>query len=337
MTQLNLFYAEPDLDRWLPFDRLPRKLIRRVLRGPHRPGGQMRVFLNLVTGLKLIGVPHRVNDHRYAARHPDKLCCILGKRCVLDSRQWENPLMIGPCVFDHPTDCPDLFEKWRVRRLLVPGMWMRKMCEPLWGEQVFDWPVGIDTHHWSPAPENKRDIDVLVYDKLRWNRDIMVPRLLTPILSELERRNLNYVRVQYGNYAPDHYRDLLGRARRMVFLCEHETQGIAYQEALSSGVPVIAWDHAGAWTDPNYYPDKINFSPVSSVPYWDDRCGIRFQSAEFFPDALDKFEAAFKAGLLNPRAYILENLTLEKCATAFVHHAKAAQQASNSPSHPLQA
>mgnify|MGYP003296622018 CR=1 FL=1 len=48
---LNLFYAEPDPDRWLPFDRYPRRLLRRLIRGKPRPGGQTRVFLNLMAGL----------------------------------------------------------------------------------------------------------------------------------------------------------------------------------------------------------------------------------------------------------------------------------------------
>ena len=48
---LNLFYEEPDPDRWLPLDRYPRRLIRRIVRGPFQPGGTMRVYLNLRAGL----------------------------------------------------------------------------------------------------------------------------------------------------------------------------------------------------------------------------------------------------------------------------------------------
>jgi len=328
MTQLNLFYAEPDLDRWLPLDRFPRKIIRRILNGPHRPGGQMRVFLNLSAGLKLLDLPFRVNDFKHARRHPEELCCVLGKRNMLESCQWTNPLMIGPSVFDHPIDCPQLFEKWRVRRLLVPGEWMRLMCKPNWGPHVFDWPVGIDTNHWTTAnPGTDRDIDVLVYDKLRWDRANAEKRILNPVLAELNRRKLHHVKIRYGQYDPENYRALLGRTRCMVFLCEHETQGIAYQEALSSGVPVVAWDHQTFWTDPNYYPEKVSFSPVSAVPYWDKRCGTRFATPEKFPEALDLLEAARIAGVLNPRAYILENLSLEKCSGDFVRHVEAASLA----------
>jgi hypothetical protein len=44
---LNLFYEEPDEDRWLLLDRFPRQIVRRIVRGKPQPGGQMRVFLNL--------------------------------------------------------------------------------------------------------------------------------------------------------------------------------------------------------------------------------------------------------------------------------------------------
>jgi glycosyltransferase involved in cell wall biosynthesis len=322
--ELLLFYAEPDEDRWLPFDRYPRRLIRRLVRGPHRPGGQMRVFLNLRAGLERIGQPFRVNDFRRARRQDGELCCILGKRGMLDHHAWPNPLLVGPCIYNHPIDDPDLLRRRRVRRLLVPGEWMRRMCEPYWGGAVHAWPAGIDTERWAPAAES-RDLDVLVYDKIRWNRPTMVPALLDPIIAELDRRKLRHAVVRYGGYDPDAYRRLLRRARRMVFLCEHETQGLACEEALASGVPVLAWDHGGAWWDPEYYPDRVVYAPVSSVPYWDDRCGERFATAAAFPATLDRFEATLAAGRYDPRAFVLEHLSLEASARQFVAHAAAAR------------
>jgi hypothetical protein len=54
------------------------------------------------------------------------------------------------------------------------------------------------------------------------------------------------------------------------------TQGIAYQQALSCGVPILARDRGGHSQDPSYYPHKVIFSLVTSVPYSDGRCGRRF-------------------------------------------------------------
>jgi glycosyltransferase involved in cell wall biosynthesis len=331
MKPLSLFYAETDLDRWLRKERLPWRLLARATGRSRRPGGQTRVFLNLVAGLNALGVPHRVNDFAHAQEHPEELCCVLGRRRLLESRSWTNPLLVGPCVFDHPLDSPRLFERFRIRRLLVPGEWMRRMCEPHWGRIVHAWPVGIDTGHWTPPePDASRDIDVLVYDKVLWDRPTTVPRVLGPVLVELDRRGLRHVVVRYGRYEPDRYRALLRRSRLMVFLCEHETQGLAYQEALASGVPLLVWDAQSCWKDPTYYPHRVDFSPVSPVPYWDDRCGVRFDAPERFAPALDRLEARRVSGDLDPRGYVLENLTLEQCASAFVEHAAAAASAEDS-------
>ncbi|HEY4246548.1 MAG TPA: hypothetical protein VGM64_06800 [Lacunisphaera sp.] len=323
LPPLNLFYGEPDFDRWLPFDRFPRAAIRRLLRGALRPGGQMRVFLNLCAGLDEIGQSYRVNDYRFARCHPDELCCVLGKRHVLDSHPWANPLLLGPCIHDHPVTDPDLFRRRRVRRILVPGEWMRKMCEPYWGNRVHAWPVGLDTQHWAPSPQSKT-LDFILYNKIRWDHAARETILLTPIRAELDRLKLSYVEIKYGSYAPGDFKNLLGSAHAMLFVCEHETQGLACQEALSSGVPVLAWDHGGEWLDPEFHPHRVHYAPVSSVPYWDERCGVRFASAVEFPAALDDFIGRQKTGHFNPRQYIIENLGLGICAAKFVEHARIA-------------
>src|ERR1043165_872350 len=99
---LNLFYEEPDPDRWLPLDRYPRRLIRKLVRGSPLISGQARIFLNLRAGLDRIGVSYRVNDYRYAQQHPDEIACIVGKPFVLDKVRWENPIVFGAAVHSHP-------------------------------------------------------------------------------------------------------------------------------------------------------------------------------------------------------------------------------------------
>jgi glycosyltransferase involved in cell wall biosynthesis len=326
---LNLFYAEPDGDRWLPLDRFPRRLLRRIIRGKRRPGGQERVFLNLMAGLDRLQVPYRVNDYRYARRHPDELCCILGKRHVLEQEPWRNPLMVGPCVHDHPIDDPALFDRFQVRRILVPGPWMRDMCRPAWGDAVHAWPVGIDTEHWRPEPAVAKTIDVILYNKIRWDHARRETELLTPIRTELARRSLKVLELRYGHYQPADYEAALHAAHCMVFVCEHETQGIAYQEALATGVPLVAWDHAGEWLDPSYHPHRIRYGPISSVPYWDDRCGTKFATAAEFPAALDALLARQKMKALAPRQYVLDHLALADCARTFVDHARCAAEGRN--------
>lgn len=318
MKPLNLFYEIPDGDRWLPLDRYPRRLIRRLMRGKPNPGGQTRVFLNLCAGLDRLGIPYRVNNYRYIQQHPEEVACIIGKPHVLDKIQWKNPIIFGAAVFAHPCDDPELLNRLPISKILVPGEWHRKMFEPYYSDKVIAWPVGIDTDKWAPVPMDEKDIDILLYDKVRWGHDHYETELISPIKSCLEKWGLKVKVIRYGFYREEEFHTLLSRSKAMVFLCEHETQGIAYQQALACGIPILAWDRGGFWQDPSYFPDKVKFTSVSSVPYWDNRCGVKFNNISEFPTKLEEFLDKLNNDKFTPRDYILEKLTLEKCAQRYL-------------------
>jgi len=315
---INLFYEELDPDRWIPYDRYLRRLIRRLIRGKPRPGGQMRVFLNLCAGLDKLGVSYRINDYRYIQKHPEEIACIIGKHHVLDKIQWRNPILFGAAVFSHPYEDLNLFERLPVRKMLVPGEWMRQMCQPYYEDRVVAWPVGIDTETWISTSTVSKDVDILLYDKVLWEHNRYEENIVNRVHSYLNQQDLAIEVIRYGFYQEQDFKNLLKRCKAMVFLCEHETQGIAYQQALSSGVPILAWDRGGYWQDPAYFPHRVKFAPVSSVPYWDDRCGIKFTGIEEFSSKLEEFLDKLQQNQFAPREYILENLTLEKCAQKYL-------------------
>lgn len=325
---LNLFYEEPEGDRWLPFDRYPRRLLRRLWRGPPHAGGHRRVFLNLCAGLDRIGIRYRVNDYRHAERNPAELVCIIGQCHVLDQADWKNPILFGAAVFSHPSDDPHLFERLPVKKILLPGAWMKEMWQPYWDDAVAVWPVGIDTDRWQNSDAAAKRVDVLLYDKVRWDRERYESILIEPIRRKLRETGRSFREIRYGYYREDEFRMALAECRTMIFLCEHETQGIAYLQALSCNVPVLAWDRGGYWQDPAYFPHRVNFQPVTSVPYWDGRCGQTFESIEQFDDAWDRFWHEFRLGRFCPRNYILENLTLEKGAQHYLQHARSVSDGS---------
>jgi hypothetical protein len=289
-----------------------------MVRGRPRIGGQRRVFLNLCAGLDRIGVRYRINNYRYARQHPDELACIIGKPGVLNKAKWTNPILFGASGYSEPVTDPHLLERLPVRRVLVPGPWVETMCRPVWGQAVKAWAVGVDTEFWKPGDQAAKRYDVLLYDKIRWDHSRYDSDLIDPIRHHLRSRGHTFRELRYGDYREEDLCASLSECRVMIFLCEHETQGIAYQQALSCGVPILAWDRGGPWQDPAFYPHKIVFEPVSSVPYWDDRCGMRFSTPSEFEAAWDRFWADFSAGRFDPRSYILEHLTLEKCASEYV-------------------
>lgn len=285
------------------------------------------MFLNLRAGLDRIGTPYRINDYRDARRKPEELVCIVGKPWLLDKIEWHNPILFGAAVYSHPVDDPHLLERRPVKKVLVPGPWMKKMCEPYWGAAVEAWPVGIDTDVWQPSPPERKGIDILLYDKVMWEHDRYDRSLIEPIRSTLGRYRRSFREIRYGSYREDEFHAALAQCRAMIFLCEHETQGIAYQQALAAGVPILAWDRGGPWKDPAYFPDRVIFEPVTSVPYWDERCGRRFSGLEDFEREWAAFWEHVNAGQYKPRDYILENLTLEKCARQYLEIAQTASVA----------
>jgi hypothetical protein len=321
MTKLNIFYEEPDPDRWFKYDRYVRRIIRRIVRGKPKPGGMMMFALQLMQGLDKINVPYRFNDYRYARAHPEELVCIVGKPEVLLNRKWKNPILFGPAVFSHPAGHEDIFEQHpTLKKIIVSCEWMKQMFLSTYPEDKMQvWSVGIDTYKWNPAlkalnPPN----DILIYNKIRWEHEYYNQHLLQPLIQKLEASGCTYEQITYGNYTHADLQKKLAESKAVVFLCEHETQGLAYQQILATNTPMLAWDRGGFWQDPYYYPDKVKFGPVSSTPYWDSRCGMKFKDAEEFGGILPEFLDKLHKNEYAPRDYVMEHLSLEGSAAKFV-------------------
>lgn len=321
----------PDQPRWLPGDQYPRALVRRLL-APWRgrgPGGLSKVTQNLCLGLDRLNVPWQLHHRADLPPGDDPVGILHGPldavRHVASSRR----CITGVGVLDFPDQWPTLFEDTRAAFHLQACEWAAAYYRPYFGERLRIWPVGIDTEACAPQPAVPKEFDLLVYDKIRWPAEHPEPNLREHVLAELDRRGISYLEIGYGRYPrgrENSYHALLSRSRAMLFLCENETQGIACQEALAMNVPVLAWNPR-RWLDPNRHAHGLSAHPASTIPYWDARCGDEFAGLSAFPDALSRFMDTLAAGLYSPRDYILENLTLERCARHYLDLlAEAARQ-----------
>ena len=93
---------------------------------------------------------------------------------------------------------------------------------------------------------------MLVYEKLFRDRERFRVELVEPMIAELRRQGLSVEYLRYGSYRERELLALSQRARSMIYLSPHETQGIAVEQMMSAGVPVMAWDPGGDWQSLEY-------------------------------------------------------------------------------------
>ena len=250
--------------------------------------GPGKVATNLIKGLELLDVDVKINTTtKYTG--------------CLQTVPHDGDMLFGPNLFVLPTDVHPSF--WETsRRLVVPSEWVKSKYNKYLHHEHFIhvWPVGIDTEKFTPS-DIEPTIDCLIYFK---NGSA---EKLEELISILEEKSLTYKQITYGSYNEDEFIQLAQSSRFGVTIPATESQGIAYQEMLSMHLPLYVLDKP-VWDD----RPGISF-PATSAPYFDGRCGVKtidgFSCFDFFLNQLQSFK---------PREYILENLTLEKCASEYL-------------------
>lgn len=293
--------------------RLARYVYRTVRRRQVRTGFYT-AFVALRTALERHGCDVRVNDFATAAAMPHYPIGIAGYPSVLDAVRLTNPTIFGPGDYGAPVAARAVAGESRFKLLIQPSDWFRDYYRASCGDKVVTWFAGIDTTKWVEVSSSAKSIDVLIYDKIRWHREDRVPAVLGRLTDRLDALGLSYKILRYGHHHQRAFADSLKSSRSLAFLCEHETQGLAYQEALSAGVPVFAWDE-GEFVDPQLNRDAPAGLAVSSVPYFDERCGVKFDLDTIEP-RFDDFWA--RRDSFRPRAFVEDTLSLEKSACLYL-------------------
>ncbi|GGI67622.1 glycosyl transferase [Polymorphobacter multimanifer] len=294
-----------------------RRLARYVYRSARRKQvrtGFYAAFVALRTALERRGCDVRVNDFATAAEMPGYPIGLAGYPQVIDAVALPNPVVFGPGDFGASAAAAMVAAQPRMRLLIQPSDWFRDYYRPVCGDKVVTWFAGIDTRRWTPARRDAKTFDVLIYDKIRWKRPLLVPAVLDRLTAHFDRCGISYRVLRYGHHHQAMFASALREARSLAFLCEHETQGLAYQEALAADVPVFAWDE-GVLVDPQLSRDAPSGLSVSSVPYFDARCGRTFRMATI-ETAFDVFWEG-RAGY-RPRAYVEQCLSMKQSADDYL-------------------
>jgi glycosyltransferase involved in cell wall biosynthesis len=124
--------------------------------------------------------------------------------------------------------------------------------------------------------------------------------------------------IIYGTYTEAEFKQLLNQTSLIIWYGRHESQGIALLEALACDLPMIVCDATSVAqeipTHP-YTPEFFNF-PVTSAPFFNAQCGLKITDLNQLRLAIT--EILDTRARFHPRAFILESLSLESQARAFV-------------------
>ncbi|AUR05671.1 hypothetical protein PhaeoP72_03752 (plasmid) [Phaeobacter inhibens] len=287
----------------------------RLMKGAQPRTGFYVAFKNLAKSLQILGHDVVINDFGFARRHPDHPIGLSGYLPPLARFGLQNPAIYGPGRVPDPTELAAIRSQLDLKVVTYPSTWPIQLNPIETRAQFAPMFVGIDTDAWPDMSGTTKSIDVLFYNKVRWHRKTARETdLIQPLRDILSARGLSWQELDYGHHTPAQYRDLVSRSRALLFCTEHETQGLAYQEAMSANLPVFAWDQ-GELVDPSQRALAQGNVRPSAVPYFDERCGLRFQ-IENIEEQFDRFWTALPN--YRPRDYVLDTLSLRRGGERFM-------------------
>lgn len=191
--------------------------------------------------------------------------------------------------------------------------WLKKLAYHLVSKnniKFIDLPFPVDIDKFIPSI--KEDKCFLYFKHVEHYKFELAKKIL-------DHFKKDYKIFIYGNYSENEYLNYIKSSKFGIWVGSHESQGFAFQEALSSNCPLFVLDVNSLKDELNhgYYPwrnTEISHDDLeaTSASYWDDSCGIICKNFEFedivkkfnyFLDNLEQFE---------PRKFVEKNLTCEK-------------------------
>lgn len=272
----------------------------------NRVRGPKKVVNNLILGLFKIKAPFVINRSLNATNmvwiHDDE-------DALLESMHLPKSIEIiaGPNIYLEPRDIPKEIDQTKFI-YLQPCKWAADRWVTLGYKGRIDvWPAGVDTDSYKQTTKTRKN--VMVYFKARKEEQ------LNFAIDTIKNSKLDYTVFKYGSYKETNYRKSLETTTFIIWIGSTETQGLALEEALATGIPMIVWDikTVGEATSANKYTDVHKGIQGTSAPYFDNTCGkIIYEGSELF-NAIRQMQLNWNT--YTPRYYIEKELSLESSAT----------------------
>ena len=261
-----------------------------TMNGPHK------VVDNLIKSLEQEKIDYAINEEKYEHNFLVQYDATAHEK---HSKIEQDTTIIGPQVWMFDGYGQFLIENQNYyKKIIAPSEWVKNKFITKFNlpeDKLAVWPVGIEEF------DNIREVnyDCLIYFKRRDQSE------LDTVKKFLVSNGLSYRMVEYGTYGEDGFKQLVNSAKFCFLINGTESQGIAVQEIMSMGVPIIAWD-IKEWLDQG----EAYRVPATSIPYWDERCGEVFFNKDELEETFSKFYATINE--YDPKSFIRDNLSFSK-------------------------
>ena len=261
-----------------------------TMNGPHK------VVDNLMKSLNQEKIDYAINEEKYEHNFLVQYDATAHNK---HSKIEQDTTIIGPQVWLFDGYGQFLIENQNYyKKIIAPSEWVKNKFITKFNlpeDKLAVWPVGIEEFNNIREP----NYDCLIYFKRRDQSE------LDAVKKFLVSNGLSYRMVEYGTYGEDGFKQLVNSAKFCFLINGTESQGIAVQEIMSMGVPIIAWD-IKEWLDQG----EAYRVPATSIPYWDERCGEVFFNKDELEETFSKFYATINE--YDPKSFIRDNLSFSK-------------------------
>lgn len=171
---------------------------------------------------------------------------------------------------------------------------------------VISFPFAVNTTKFSPTLPPESRTDVLLYFKSRREEDLACVEYF------LKFHKISWKEFSYKKkYNQEDYIACLRKAKYMIVVDAHESQGFALEEALACDVPLLVWNI-------KKMSDEVGGRDIdkaaTTIPYWDERCGEAFYEVADLPSTWNTLQQGIQSNKYSPRKFILDSLSPAACA-----------------------
>lgn len=276
-------------------------------------GGHHSVTRSLVEGLIKVNFNSNYNP-QMLPEVGETVVVLSGIEALKQAIDWKRKgkikkLLVGPNLMTRSNECDNILSSPEIDICIVPSDWVRIAYEedaPALVGRIICWYAGVDENFWKPKEGCKKGKNVLVYWKTE-SEDFC--RQTEETLIE---HGWNPLRVVYGKYKNEDFKDILSKCIFAVFLSRSESQGLALAEAWSMNIPTLVWN-----------PQEViingrKYSVTSSCPYLSDLTGREWMTFSGLDELLHDVEMKLKT--FQPRKWVLENMTDEISARKLLQY-----------------